>query len=239
MRALAIVHDHTSPLGPVKQALRESGFDVVEHSVMVGPEPADMPRSLPDFSTRFPALEGVDVVVVMGSVCSAYDPRVEAWVQAECDLLRRADTAEIPVLGICFGGQLLALAHGGSVRRTAHPEIGFAEVDSDDEHLVPSGPWFEWHSDRWEMPTEATEIARNTSGPQAFVLRRNLAVQFHPEVTSDSLRGWLDNGGREVAIDFGLDPEAMLAESVTTDSRSITRAARLVQGFLSRTALGN
>lgn len=236
-RALVIVHDHTSPPGPVADALRANGFEVIEHKVMVGPEPVDLPVHMAEFSPDFPPATDYDLIVVMGSVCAAYDERVQYWVRPEQQLLRDADGAGVPVLGICFGGQLLAAAHGGAVEKSPVTEIGFHDISSVDESLVPSGPWFEWHSDRWISPPQAEPIASNASAQQAFLLRRNLAVQFHPEVTSATVTGWLDNGGRAEAARHGLDPDVLLAQALGTDDRSIRRATALVEGFLGRVGL--
>ena len=131
----------------------------------------------------------------MGAPWSAYEDIVQSWLVPELQLLRDADTARIPVLGVCFGGQLLAAAHGGSVERATHPELGWYEVGSDDNDLVPGGQWFQWHYDRWRLPPGAVEIGRNPANSQAFVLGRNLAVQFHPEIDESILAGWLANDG--------------------------------------------
>ena len=58
-------------------------------------------------------------------------------------------------------------------------------------------------------PARAREVARNAAASQAFVLRRNLAVQFHPELTSSMLAGWLGNGGAGKAAAAGLDPDTL------------------------------
>ena len=101
---------------------------------------------------------------------------------------------------------------------------------------MPAGPWFQWHYDRWELPGDAHEVARNDFSSQAFVLRRNLAVQFHPELTSSMLAGWLGNGGAGTAKAAGLDPEALLAATLATEAEARVRAHRLVDGFLDRVA---
>ncbi|MFF5083263.1 type 1 glutamine amidotransferase [Actinoplanes sp. NPDC000266] len=131
------------------------------------------------------------------------------------------------MLGICFGGQLLAAAHGGSVAASPSPEIGWATVESDDESVVPGGPWFEWHYDRWTLPPGAVEVARNGAASQAYVLRRNLAVQFHPEVTPSLLAGWLANGGAEQVS----DPAALLSRTWAEMPRAAERTRRLIDGF--------
>ena len=64
------------------------------------------------------------------------------------------------------------------------------------------------------------------------MLRRNLAVQFHPELTSSMLAGWLGNGGAGKAKAAGLDPDTLLAETRATEAAARARAHRLVDGFL-------
>lgn len=64
------------------------------------------------------------------------------------------------------------------------------------------------------------------------MLRRNLAVQFHPELTSTMLHGWLSYGGADKAAAFGLDPDALLEQTSAVDARSRERAHTLVDGFL-------
>jgi GMP synthase-like glutamine amidotransferase len=112
----------------------------------------------------------------------------------------------VAVLGVCFGGELAAQAHGGSASRSARPEIGWYHVDSDDPALVPDGPWFQWHFDRWTLPPGAIEIARNAHASQAFVLGRTLALRFHPELDAALLQLWLDDDNEAVAL--GVDAGA-------------------------------
>lgn len=234
-RVLFIQHDHVSPPGAVGERFAERGYEVREHLVV----PAERFHS-PDVDGAFPDLSSFDVLVPMGAPWSAYDlPAIGRWVTPELLLLRDADAAGVPVLGICFGGQLLALAHGGDVTSSPQPELGWTTIESDDTSLVPAGPWFQWHSDRWTVPPAATELARNDAASQAFVLRRSLAVQFHPELDLAMLTGWLDNGGAERVRERGLDPSELLAatEQEQPDARQRTRA--LVDAFLDRMAIAS
>lgn len=232
MRALIIQHDSVSPPGPIGERLAERGYEVVTAQVVDEEHAAD-----PDVVPSFPEIQDFDLVVAMGSIYSVYDvERIGSWLIPELQLLREADASGVPVLGICFGGQVLAQAHGGSVGRSPHPEIGWTRIDSDDPGLVGTGPWFQWHYDRWTLPPGAQEIARNAAASQAFVLRRNLAVQFHPELTSSMLAGWYSTGGHDSARDFGLDPDQVLADTVVADPEARLRAYALVDAFLDRVA---
>jgi GMP synthase-like glutamine amidotransferase len=227
LRLLVIQHDHASPLGPVAERFAERGYDATSHLVV----PADRFHD-PGVETEFPDFTRFDAVVLMGAPWSAYDEIVASWVLPERDRLRDADEAGVPVLGICFGGQLLAATLGGAVGPSAHPEIGWTHVASDDEAIVPSGHWFQWHYDRWQVPPGAREIARNGAASQAFVLRRNLAVQFHPELTSGMLAGWLGNGGAAKAAAGGVDVPELVAATRAGEAAARTRARLLVDGFL-------
>lgn len=232
MRALVIQHDHMSPPGPVGERLVDHGYDLVLHTVV--PEDA---YDRPGVESTLPELTDFDVVVPMGSPWSAYDHAlIGSWVLPELDALRRADDVGVPVLGICFGGQLLAAAHGGSVTRSPEPELGWVTVESDDDRLVPAGEWFQWHFDRWTRPVDALEVARNAAASQAFVLRRNLAVQFHPELTSTMLAGWIGNGGAADLATAGIDADRLVDATRARDEESRRRAHRLVDGFLTRVA---
>ncbi|WP_233625398.1 type 1 glutamine amidotransferase [Actinoplanes sp. ATCC 53533] len=233
LRLLVIQHDHASPLGPVAERFAERGYDATSHLVVPAARFHD-----PGVETEFPDFTRFDAVVLMGAPWSAYDELVASWVVPERDRLRGADEAGVPVLGICFGGQLLASTLGGAVGPSAHPEIGWTHVASDDEAIVPSGRWFQWHYDRWRVPPGAREIARNAAASQAFVLRRNLAVQFHPELTSGMLAGWLGNGGAAKAAAGGVDVPELVAATRAGEAAARTRARLLVDGFLDVVATG-
>jgi GMP synthase-like glutamine amidotransferase len=232
MRALLVAHDHVSPSGPIGEQFERRGYTLDEHLV-VSAERFHTPGVQP----RFPEFAGYDAVVLLGAPWSVYDDvTIGSWVGAELEQVRSADAAGVPVLGICFGGQLLAQAHGGSVAKAPAHEIGWVQVASVDERIVACGPWFEWHFDRWQAPVGAAQLAKSSDAPQAFVLRRNLAVQFHPEITPESLLGWLENGGYANARASGVDPDELIRDTATLTAANRVRAHRLVDAFLDEVA---
>ena len=232
MRVLLIQHDHICTPGYVGERLTDRGYDLVLHQVV------REDRFLsPDVEIEFPDPTDFDAIVPMGAPWSVYDHQaIGTWVPAELKMLRAAHDHQVPVLGICFGGQMLAAAHGGSVSRSAAPEIGWVEVDSDDESLVLSGLWFQWHYDQWQLPNAAQEVARNPSSSQAFVLGRNLAVQFHPEMTSEILASWVATGGADEITRFGIKLDDLVRQTADQDAANRERAHRLVDQFLDRVA---
>ena len=119
--------------------------------------------------------------------------------------------------------------------RTQSPEVGWTHIDSQDHAVVPPGEWFQWHFDRWTVPPAATELARNPNASQAFLLRRTLAVQFHPEINADLLDLWLDYDRDEV-LEAGIDPDEMRRRTAQLTDLTAARVADLVEGFLTQVA---
>jgi GMP synthase-like glutamine amidotransferase len=232
VRALFIEHDHCSPTGPVGDRLAERGYDITEFLVV----PADRFGD-PGVPVSFPDPADFDVIVPLGAIWSAYDDQlIGSWLVPELALLRSACEQRIPVLGICFGGQALALALGGSVAAAGQPEIGWHRVETADPGLIEPGPWFEWHYDRWRPPAAARPVARTAVAPQAFVAGNSLAVQFHPEVTLPVLRLWLDNGGHASLARSGVDAAVLAEQTRRLEAAAVARAGRLVDSFLDRVA---
>jgi GMP synthase-like glutamine amidotransferase len=232
VRALFIQQDHVSPVGPIGARFTEHGYDVVGFNVV--PEEH---FAAPGLSVDFPDPLDFDVVVPMGAPWSVYDrATIGSWIADELALLAAAHAAGVPVLGICFGGQALAAALGGSVELAAQAELGWYEIESDDPGLVEPGPWFQWHTDRWNLPPGAIEVARTAQASQAFTLNRSMAVQFHPELVPATLRGWNDNGGSEYLRARGIDPAQLEALTTEQEPAAVARAHRLVDRFLADVA---
>jgi GMP synthase-like glutamine amidotransferase len=223
---LFLHNDPTAPEALLGEVFAEAGFDVSTFSVV----PPDRPND-PALDVAFPDPLAYDVIVPLGARWAAYDDSVP-WIAGEMDMLRRALAGGIGVLGVCFGGQLLARALGGSVGRSPAPEIGWCEVDSDDATMVPGGPWFQWHFDRLTPPPGATELARNGSATQAFVQGRALGLQFHPEVDVALVEQWIaeDHGGDMTRL--GLDAGDLRARTVALADDAAGRLRLLVKGFV-------
>jgi len=228
MRVLFVQHDHVSPLGPVGERFAHHGFEIDTHLVV--PESA---FSEPNITTDFPDARAYDVLVPLGAPWGAWDDAcIGNWLVPEIAWLGDAVSSGMPVLGICFGGQLVARAMGGTVAPAPRAEIGWTSIWSDRPTLVGEGPWFQFHYDRWTVPPGAVELARTPAASQAFVLKRTLAVQFHPELDAEGLQGWFEWGGASKVRDDGLDPEIMLAQTIATASAARDRTYALVDAFL-------
>lgn len=136
-----------------------------------------------------PAPSACDTAVLLGSEQTAYDGTVP-WLAAELAFTERLLAAAVPVLGICFGGQVLARVLGARLYRLAEPEIGWVRVTSKYPALA-EGPWPSWHRDGFGLPAGAAELAANEVCVQAFSLGPHTAVQFHPEATQPIVASWL------------------------------------------------
>lgn len=136
-----------------------------------------------------PDLGDVAAVAVLGSERGVYED--EEWIHREVEFLRAATERGVPVLGLCFGGQALALALGATVAPAMTPERGWLELDTTAPERVPRGPWLAWHDDELELPVGAKRLASSEHAIQAFAVEPHLGLQFHPEVTPGIVDGWI------------------------------------------------
>jgi GMP synthase-like glutamine amidotransferase len=231
-KVLFIVNEHLATEALLGEAFTEAGFDVDTFDVV----PAERIDS-PAVEVTFPDPTGYDVVVPLGARWPVYDETLQrTWVAAETQLVRDAADEGVALLGVCFGGQLLAHAFGGSVARASVPEIGWYDVDTDRPEVLPDGPWFQWHFDRWTLPPGATEIARTANASQAFVLGRALALQFHPEINLKLLDLWLDDDRDGDVVGAGLSHDKLRQRTIELADDVALRIRCLVRGFLAHVA---
>ena len=221
LRALVIQHEEPTPPGLIASWLEDRGVEV-DTLRIDEQDPHDLdPRDY-------------DLIVSLGSEFGAYQDDLE-WIAHEMDLLREAAEADVPILGVCFGGQLLARVLGGEVFRSEKEEIGWLPVGSTDQELVPDGPWFQWHFDSFTPPPGARVVAENAVGPQAYVIGRNLGVQFHPEVTPEIMDSWV-RAYRHELDEHGVDPDRLLEETHAQSETTRATSLKLLDGFLDRVA---
>jgi GMP synthase-like glutamine amidotransferase len=231
-RVLFIYNEHLATEALLGEAFIECGFDVDTFEVV----PAERIDS-PACDVTFPDPAGYDVIVPLGARWPVYDDALRrTWVGNEMQLVRDAADTGVALLGVCFGGQLLAQAFGGSVTRSATPEIGWYDVHSDNPGLVPGGPWFQWHFDRWTLPPGATEIARTANASQAFTLGRALALQFHPEIDRALLELWLEEDRDGEVVGVGLSHDELRSRTTELADSAAERIRDLVKGFLAHVA---
>jgi GMP synthase (glutamine-hydrolysing) len=220
LRAVILQHEDPTPPGHVDEWLAQHG--VASEVFRIDLEEGDLDPT--DY----------DLVVSLGSEFAAYDDS-RPFVLREERLLRRAIDADVPILGLCFGGQMLARVLGGRVYRSDAPEIGWIPVRTRDPELVPEGPWFQWHFDVIEGPPGAEVIADSDLGTQAFVSGRSLGLQFHPEVTPRIMDEWVRAYRHELDAE-GVDPDGLLDETNRRAEDAKRATWRLFEGFWERIA---
>jgi GMP synthase-like glutamine amidotransferase len=231
-RALFIEHDPVSPGGQVWKRFQQRGFEIVRFNI-VPPEHFHTPN----VSVQFPDFTAYDVLVPMGAPWGVWqEDLIGNWLLPELSLIRSAHAAGIPILGICFGGQLMARALGGSVAPGPQSEVGWTEVRTHARDGFPPGPWFESHNDRWQLPPGAIELASTELASQAFRLDRTLAVQFHPEINPETLEVWLRNGDDIKLAAHGVDVPALVARTAQIQYEAAKRTHALVDYFLDQVA---
>jgi len=220
LRALILQHEEPTPPGLVQEWLREHGAQIETFRI-------DLEDGLPD-PTDY------DLIVSLGSEFAAFDDHLP-FVTREAELMAVAVDADVPILGLCFGGQMLARVLGAEVYRSEGSEIGWLPVRSRDPELVPEGPWFQWHFDVFGAPPGAEVIAESDLCPQAFVYGRSLGLQFHPEVTREIMDDWVRVYRHELDAD-GVDPDELMEESHRRIDDSNRNARLLLERYLERVA---
>lgn len=144
-------------------------------------------------------------LVFMGGPMSVNDDL--PWISPVLSLIRQAVDLDIPVLGHCLGGQLMAKALGGQVTRNPIKEIGWGRVTRSD--APEASMWlgeleafeaFHWHGETFSIPPGATRILGNAHcANQAFVMGPHLAMQCHVEMTEAMIQSWCEVGAGEIA----------------------------------------
>ena len=171
----------------------------------------DIPWELVCIDANRPVPSNVDEVsglVFMGAAVSVNDRL--SWIEAEMDLIRQAYKAGVPMMGICFGGQLISKALGGEVTRGEGMEIGWYPLYrlSSDNHkgwldgLPVEFDTFHWHADTFSMPPGSQPLLMSECYKnQGYVLGDHLGMQFHLEMTEEMVEAWIDKYGSDLKLD--------------------------------------
>ena len=216
LKALILQHEEPTPPGYLKEWLDRQNADVEIFRI--------------DLNDSNPNPRDYDMIASLGSEFAAFDD-TKPFIRREADLLREAVEADVPVLGLCFGGQLLARTMGGESFRSERSEIGWINVQTREPDLIASGPWFQWHFDSFTLPPGARLIADTEVGPQAYVIGRSLGLQFHPEVTPEIMESWVKAYRHELDGD-GVDPDALLEETIRLAPSVRKRSEQLYTNFV-------
>ena len=129
------------------------------------------------------------------------------WIAPALELARDAVRKDVPLLGHCLGGQLMAKALGGAVTKAPVKEIGWGEVRVAENEVarewvgdVQRFESFHWHGETFSIPPGGTRVMENAHcANQAFALGKHFAMQCHVEMTRELIESWLASGADEIA----------------------------------------
>ena len=231
MRPLLFVrNDPFETFGIASAAVADAGADVRVWEAIDGAPP--------------PALDEYAGVIVFGSAFNIEHADERPFIHEVAAFARSAVEGDVPLLGICFGAQLLAWALGAPVVKAAHREIGFVPLRP--EPAAAGDPLlaafadgdevFQWHMDTFELPAGATLLAGGDRvAHQAYRVGDTAwGTQFHFEVDATEIELWVEEfGGDEaLAAAWGTTGEALRAAVATSITAHAERGRALLGRFV-------
>lgn len=201
-KILVIQHNDDDNLNDLAAPFLEAGLEIVQWHAEKTPAPVD-------------SLEGFSGLVSLGAFAGVEDEAETPWMPFERKLIESALAMEMPVLGLCFGSQLLASVAGAEVGKSGSPEVGWYEVEMTEEAaadplisvLGPQPEVIQYHYDTFNWPAspgrinpdpeacggrEVTILGTANGMNQAFRVGKNAwGTQFHIEMNLPTMLGWI------------------------------------------------
>jgi len=187
-KILVITHDDSEGSGSLGTFLESIAIDTQTAKLHEGDDLPEDPSTL-------------GAIISMGGAMSVHDEDIYSFLRKEKKFLMHAIEANVPILGICLGAQLIARACHAAVLKAQVSELGWRKVSITDEGkrdilfqgLSQTIRVFQLHEDVFDIPEGATLLATSQACPnQAFRYRNAYGLQFHIEVTRDMLSGWME-----------------------------------------------
>jgi GMP synthase (glutamine-hydrolysing) len=201
-KILVIQHNDDDNLNDLAQPFFEAGLEIVQWHAAKTAAPID-------------SLEGFSGLVSLGAFAGVEDEAETTWMPFERKLIETALEQEMPVLGLCFGSQLLASVAGAEVGKSGRPEVGWYQVQMSDDAasdplmsvLGPEPEVIQYHYDTFNWPAspgrinpdpsvtggrEVSILATANGMNQAFRVGKNAwGTQFHIEMNLPTMLGWI------------------------------------------------
>lgn len=188
---------------------------------------------------KLPNLQEVASVICFGGPYAAYEHDRYPFLGEEAQFLRTAVDADIPVLGICLGSQILAEALGGKSRPGDRGlECGFIDIlpapgqEESARHLT--GRYFSFHTDSADLPPGAQLLTVSKLYPQAWQQGSALAIQFHPEMSTAGIQELLRIEETKI-MQHGINVDNLLAEAEESRAQLRQGAEKVIGGWIDST----
>jgi GMP synthase-like glutamine amidotransferase len=228
MRAHYLQHVKFEGLGSIAPWLEAAGYEITNTRLFE--------------SAKFPDLNKIDLLVVMGGPMSVNDEDDFPWLVSEKHFIREAINSGKPVLGICLGAQLIASVAGARVYRNALKEIGWfpidgiASTDSSIFNFPPKVEVFHWHGETFDLPSGATRLAKSEGcGNQAFQIGKSvIGLQFHLETTPEAARAIVSHSRNELVPAKYIQTEDEILSAKKEKYKSINQLMGSILSFLLR-----
>ena len=189
-KILVIQHNDDDNLNDLAAPFLEAGLEIVQWHAEKTAAPVE-------------SLDGFSGLVSLGAFAGVEDEAETAWMPLERRLIESALAVEMPVLGLCFGSQLLASVAGAEVGKSGSPEVGWYEVEMTEDAaadplmsvLGPEPEVIQYHYDTFNWPAsnpDVTILGTANGMNQAFRVGKNAwGTQFHIEMNLPTMLGWI------------------------------------------------
>ena len=210
-KILVIVHDIDDHLNEMANPIAEAGIVMNTWDVQNDGD------GLPNLDE----LEQYSGIISLGAHAGVLEEAENPWMSHERKIMEWALETETPLLGLCFGSQLLASAAGARVYKAEAGEFAWTKVDMLPEaandpvigSLGETADAFQFHYDTFELPENAVLLGESNGTIEAFRVGSSAwATQFHPEVGLSQQLAWLSTY-RRAFLREGIDLDEQIAKS--------------------------
>ena len=210
-KILVVVHDIDDHLNEMANPIAEAGILMTTWDVQNDGDGRPMLETLDQYSG----------IISLGAHAGVLEEAEHPWMTHERKIMQWALETETPLLGLCFGSQLLASAAGGRVYKAETGEFAWTKVKMLPEAandpvigtLGESADAFQFHYDTFELPENAVLLGDANGMVEAFRVGSSAwATQFHPEVGLSQQLAWLSTY-RRAFVREGIDLDEQIAKS--------------------------
>lgn len=191
---------------------------------------------------ELPSADVIAGLVVFGGTMNVDQVERYPFLGAERELVRGALDARLPILGVCLGAQMLARALGEPVEPAPVRTLGFTPIhpteagrtDALASVFEDGAMTFHWHEDAFALPAGCEQLASGEDGSVQIFRHGDRAwgVVFHPEVTREEVRTWLEVSDRATLAErWGADPDQLEREAEQQLPRHEERGRELFRRF--------